>query len=345
MALSDLQLATMNLMMSTTWALHSMMMNLPRKSVKAFAELQISCHGRFGTVHLAILLTSIPLRIHADKWIRIVALIELAERAAYYGVSGPFQNYIQNRYKSPSGLPGALGLGQSTATRLTNFFQFFCYVTPVFGLCSSLLLKCSKRKALTYCQRRYRGGLVPRQSQDNYLFLCSLYAWPPHTFYHISADCHREWLYLWRLDNSYVINWNVRNGLLSSAIMLTFAQRHWRYQIKCLPTHRRAVHRNQTKHSDPRLRWARNNRSNNHNWAHLHILLLVHQYRIIIKRIDNRAGVKCWVLVGIFGTCVHFRYRIYYPCIREKVVYRQATSWIGGASCFQSYLDWNMERI
>jgi hypothetical protein len=67
---------------------------------------------------------------------RIVALIELAERAAYYGVSGPFQNYIQNTYKSPSGLPGALGLGQSTATRFTNFFAFFCYVTPVFGLYS-----------------------------------------------------------------------------------------------------------------------------------------------------------------------------------------------------------------
>ena len=68
---------------------------------------------------------------------RIVALIELAERAAYYGVSGPFQNYIQNAYKSPSGLPGALGLGQAAATRFTNFFAFFCYVTPVFGSCSS----------------------------------------------------------------------------------------------------------------------------------------------------------------------------------------------------------------
>jgi len=69
---------------------------------------------------------------------RIVALIELAERAAYYGVSGPFQNYIQNAYQSPSGLPGALGLGQAAATRFTNFFAFFCYVTPVFGSCSSL---------------------------------------------------------------------------------------------------------------------------------------------------------------------------------------------------------------
>jgi proton-dependent oligopeptide transporter, POT family len=69
-----------------------------------------------------------------------VALIELAERAAYYGVSGPFQNYIQNTYKSPTGLPGALGLGQAAATRLTNFFAFFCYVTPVFGMFMSLLI-------------------------------------------------------------------------------------------------------------------------------------------------------------------------------------------------------------
>lgn len=71
---------------------------------------------------------------------RIVALIELAERAAYYGVSGPFQNYIQNAYKSPAGLPGALGLGQAAATRLTNFFAFFCYVTPVFGMFLSFLI-------------------------------------------------------------------------------------------------------------------------------------------------------------------------------------------------------------
>ncbi|RDW71679.1 hypothetical protein BP5796_07713 [Coleophoma crateriformis] len=63
----------------------------------------------------------------------IVALIELAERAAYYGISGPFQNYIQNKYKGTSGLPGALGLGQSAATRWTSLFQFFCYLTPVFG--------------------------------------------------------------------------------------------------------------------------------------------------------------------------------------------------------------------
>lgn len=39
----------------------------------------------------------------------LVAVIELCERFAYYGLSGPFQNYIQNSYHDPSGLPGAIG--------------------------------------------------------------------------------------------------------------------------------------------------------------------------------------------------------------------------------------------
>ena len=150
-----------------------------------------------------------------------MALIELAERAAYYGVSGPFQNYIQNTYKSPSGLPGALGLGQSAATRFTNFFQFFCYVTPVFGLWSSFLLECSKCRVLTYLNRRHRGRLVPWQSQDNHLLLCGLYVWPSHTFWNIPANCYRERLCFWRLDNRYDINRNVRIGLFLSTTILT----------------------------------------------------------------------------------------------------------------------------
>lgn len=38
----------------------------------------------------------------------IVALVELCERFAFYGLSGPFQNYIQNPYGDPK-VPGALG--------------------------------------------------------------------------------------------------------------------------------------------------------------------------------------------------------------------------------------------
>lgn len=39
---------------------------------------------------------------------------------------------MQNKRGDPL-RPGALGLGQSTATGLSYFFQFWCYVTPIIG--------------------------------------------------------------------------------------------------------------------------------------------------------------------------------------------------------------------
>lgn len=63
----------------------------------------------------------------------LVAIVELCERFAYYGLSGPFQNYIANGYHDANGLPGALGLRQAGATAMTNFFQFWCYLTPILG--------------------------------------------------------------------------------------------------------------------------------------------------------------------------------------------------------------------
>lgn len=57
------------------------------------------------------------LRKVADKlpWAAfLVCIIELCERFTYYGLSGPFQNYIQRGYHDD--LPGAIGLGQSGAT-------------------------------------------------------------------------------------------------------------------------------------------------------------------------------------------------------------------------------------
>ncbi|ODV81506.1 PTR2-domain-containing protein [Suhomyces tanzawaensis NRRL Y-17324] len=67
----------------------------------------------------------IPLRC----W--LVAIVELAERFAYYGLSAPFQNYMQN---SPEDSPkGVLNLKNQGATALSYFFQFWCYLTPIFG--------------------------------------------------------------------------------------------------------------------------------------------------------------------------------------------------------------------
>lgn len=73
-------------------------------------------------------------KIPYSAW--LVAVVELAERFTYYGLTGPFQNYMQNprAIVSEGGLrPGALGLGQSSATALSYFFQFWCYVTPILG--------------------------------------------------------------------------------------------------------------------------------------------------------------------------------------------------------------------
>ncbi|KIW05496.1 uncharacterized protein PV09_03379 [Verruconis gallopava] len=40
----------------------------------------------------------------------LVAIVELCERFAYFGMTGPFQNYIANKYNDPSGNPGALSV-------------------------------------------------------------------------------------------------------------------------------------------------------------------------------------------------------------------------------------------
>jgi POT family proton-dependent oligopeptide transporter len=64
----------------------------------------------------------------------LIVVCEFCERFAFYGISGPFQNYIQFPVPGPNDKqPGALDRGQQTATLLTTFFQFFCYLTPIAG--------------------------------------------------------------------------------------------------------------------------------------------------------------------------------------------------------------------
>jgi POT family proton-dependent oligopeptide transporter len=71
-------------------------------------------------------------RIPLAAWLIVVC--EFCERFAFYGISGPLQNYIQFPVPGPNDKqPGALGRGQQTATLLTTFFQFFCYLTPIAG--------------------------------------------------------------------------------------------------------------------------------------------------------------------------------------------------------------------
>ena len=59
----------------------------------------------------------------------LIAFVELCERFTYYGLAGPLQNYISNKYKDDNGLPGAIGLYQSGATALTNLVCLLFYAS------------------------------------------------------------------------------------------------------------------------------------------------------------------------------------------------------------------------
>lgn len=76
------------------------------------------------------------LRRVADKlpWAAfLVCIIELCERFTYYGLAGPFQNYIENSYHDS--LPGAIGLGQSGATGEQSPDRPITRFRPLFPLC------------------------------------------------------------------------------------------------------------------------------------------------------------------------------------------------------------------
>lgn len=71
----------------------------------------------------------------------LIAVVELAERFSYYGCQVVFTNFIQQPLPEGShtgagftnGQSGALGRGQRASTGLNTFYQFWVYVTPLFG--------------------------------------------------------------------------------------------------------------------------------------------------------------------------------------------------------------------
>jgi proton-dependent oligopeptide transporter, POT family len=76
-------------------------------------------------------LVHVPETLPWSAW--LVAIIEFCERFTYYGVSGIFQNYIQQPYDRSNGVPGALDMGHQSATALSTFFQFW-YVLQLFQI-------------------------------------------------------------------------------------------------------------------------------------------------------------------------------------------------------------------
>lgn len=74
-----------------------------------------------------------------------LCLVEMSERASYYGVKAAFNNYMQFPLPSggpgtgainpsnPNGHAGALNLGLQTASALGLLFTFLAYIVPIFG--------------------------------------------------------------------------------------------------------------------------------------------------------------------------------------------------------------------
>ncbi|KAF6814869.1 oligopeptide transporter [Colletotrichum plurivorum] len=86
----------------------------------------------------------------------IVAVAGAAERFAYYSLSAPLQNYIQNE-RGGSAVPGALGLGQQTATNLSNMFLLLQFVSPIpFAILSDM--KFGRQKTLMISLGIYQCG-------------------------------------------------------------------------------------------------------------------------------------------------------------------------------------------
>ncbi|PRP83295.1 oligopeptide transporter [Planoprotostelium fungivorum] len=73
----------------------------------------------------------------------LIVLVEFCERFAFFGLTGPWVNYVQwplppgsntgAPHDTENGQPGALGRGQQMSTALNQFFTLWCYLTPVLG--------------------------------------------------------------------------------------------------------------------------------------------------------------------------------------------------------------------
>ncbi|KAI7763817.1 hypothetical protein LZL87_012715 [Fusarium oxysporum] len=76
-------------------------------------------------------------------WVALIA--NATERFTFYAVTTPWQNYIQNPADSVA-VPGALGLGQATATNITSAFLFLSFLLPtvwaiISDTCNSQITK------------------------------------------------------------------------------------------------------------------------------------------------------------------------------------------------------------
>ncbi|OQD98299.1 hypothetical protein PENSOL_c009G01338 [Penicillium solitum] len=109
---------------------------------------------------------SIPIVV----WIALVA--GALERFTYYAVTAPWQNYMQND-RDGIEVPGVLGLGQATATNISNAFSFFSFIAPLpFAVLSDARIGKHKTLCISFMlvMRTFLMGVEDNYHQPEYTF-------------------------------------------------------------------------------------------------------------------------------------------------------------------------------
>ncbi|KAK2879510.1 hypothetical protein FQN49_000812 [Arthroderma sp. PD_2] len=110
-------------------------------------NLDTECEPRQATATEIRTLPHVVDSVPFIVWVAVFA--GAAERFTFYAVTIPWQNYIQNGHESIAN-PGALGLGQATATKINSAFYFLSFLTPIpFALVSDAWL--GRYKTLIIC--------------------------------------------------------------------------------------------------------------------------------------------------------------------------------------------------
>lgn len=145
--------------------------------------------GEEPTPEEKISLRHVAENLPVSAW--LVAVVELCERFAYYGMQGLFQNYINLPLDGSEGR-GALGMGHQGATGLTTFFQFWCYGILALSLSlsffSTVTVWGADRDSYSDCGCYCRRS-VSRKIQNHCAVLWCVHDWSANSRVHLDSYC------------------------------------------------------------------------------------------------------------------------------------------------------------
>lgn len=112
-------------------------------------------------VAAASVIDGVNLRPVADRLpftVWLATAVEMCDKFAFFGLSGPLQNYLQNSRDDPL-QPGVIGLGQAGATAVNQIYMLWCFLTPLLG---SVVADqyWGRVRTITYASLAYVCGLI-----------------------------------------------------------------------------------------------------------------------------------------------------------------------------------------